>query len=449
MLFLTAALGVYFWARHFVSAQQALVAGIVYTLAPYHLVQLYQAFLLAEFAGAAVIPFCFAFTERVCRNRKPLDIAGLSLSYAALIYTHLPLAVIGSITLLLYALLRLGSERRVKTLIFLSIGVVLGLALSAPYWTTMVTELHWIRADRVSPDASLDYRNNFILSTLSPENLNVWWMNILLLASLALFWPGLVIFRRSASATEKGLRVIALVFLFTIFMATPLSRPLWAMLPPLRETQFPWRWLTLVSMFGPILVAIAIPFWLRFWKTPKRPLLLLAAGTLVASMVFSFSHIIREAGYLNSNEFSQTLDTIRGSQGISYWWPIWSAEAPRPMEVEIDSGSRPSTVTRWEPLKRTFHLTAGDQVEARVRTFYYPHWKATANGEILPTRPAPDGALLVSASKEAATITLEFREPARVRWARVSVTLALVMLTLLAITDARQRFRTTGTQRTI
>jgi hypothetical protein len=54
-----------------------------------------------------------------------------------------------------------------------------------------------------------------------------------------------------------------------------------------------------------------------------------------------------------------------------------------------------------------------------VRTYYYPHWQATANGQTLPTRADNDGAILISLPPAAADITLTFQEPARVRYAEL------------------------------
>src|SRR5690349_11371277 len=129
-------LGIYFWARSFLMPQTAAFAGIFYALAPYHLNQLYQAAMLAEWAGGAVLPFVFAFVDRVCDRGKARDIAGLAVSYAVLLFTHLPLAVIGSMALLVYTLVRLGSDGQLLKLAKLSFGVVLGLSLSAVYWVT-------------------------------------------------------------------------------------------------------------------------------------------------------------------------------------------------------------------------------------------------------------------------------------------------------------------------
>ncbi len=192
------ALGVYLWTREFGSSEMAMWSGILYSLAPYHINQFFQALMLAEFAGAAVLPFAFAFTERVCQRRRKRDVAGLAAAYAILVLTHLPLAVIGSIALAVYALLRLDRKTRSTTLLSLALSVALGLAASAGYWTTMLIELKWIRADNVNPEPGLDYHYNFVLSTFSPDSVNVWWMNILLLSTVAMFWPALVLVTRAA-----------------------------------------------------------------------------------------------------------------------------------------------------------------------------------------------------------------------------------------------------------
>src|SRR2546430_1651060 len=225
--------------------------------------------------------------------------------------------VIGSITLALYCVLRIDRKQAWKTIVALSISLILGLAASACYWATMVAELNWIRADNVNPDPGVGYRDNFVLSTLSPEHLNVWWMNILLFSMVAMFWPALILFSRTARSLETVARnykslvnrtsALALTVLLTLFMATPLSRWLWDRLHPLQETQFPWRWLAVTSLVCPLLLAFSYPFWTRLMKTRKRPLVMLAAGTVAISLAFSIGHIIRAARWLTPAEFERTL----------------------------------------------------------------------------------------------------------------------------------------------
>lgn len=426
LLSVLGAVGVYLWAREFGSSETAMWAGILYSVAPFHLNQFFQALMLAEFAGAAVLPFAFAFTERVCRHRRTRDIAGLAAAYAVLVLTHLPLAVIGSIALLIYAVLRVDAKKRLPTFACLASSVALGLAASACYWTTMLIELRWIRADNVNPEPGLDYRDNFVLSTFSPDFLNVWWMNILLLGTAAMFWPALALMLRSGRRFvpgleqdfgRRGIGALAALLLLTIFMSTPLSRPIWNAVRPLQETQFPWRWLSITSMVCAILLAMAIPFWTRLARGKKRPLVMLAAGTAAISLAFSLGHIVREAHWLTPAQFEQTLSEIPGSQGVYQWLPVWVHEPLPSMTALAEAGDRQLQIDSWEPQRRVFHVGAGQSIDARVRTFFYPHWKATAEGRDLPVHPDQDGTLIVALPPEASTVTLEFREPNRVQYA--------------------------------
>ncbi|HSP63748.1 MAG TPA: 6-pyruvoyl-tetrahydropterin synthase-related protein [Pyrinomonadaceae bacterium] len=418
------AVGVYFWAREFGSSEMAMWSGILYSVAPYHLNQFFQAVMLAEFAGAAVLPFAFAFTERVCRRRRKRDVAGLAAAYAVLILTHLPLAVIGSIALAVYALLRIDRKTRSATWLCLASSVALGLAASACYWTTMLIELKWIRADNLNPEPSVDYRHNFVLSSFSSESLNVWWMNILLLGTVAMFWPALALLSRtvyasghSLTSARKQVKALAVVLLLTIFMSTPASRPLWSLIHPLQETQFPWRWLSITSMVCAILLAMAIPFWVRLANGKKRPLVMIALGTVAISLAFSAGHIVREARWLTPAQFEQTLSSIPGSPGVYQWLPVWAHDPLPNMTAAVEAGDRQFVIKSWEPERRVFQVSAGAATDARVQAFFYPHWKANAEGQALAVHPDQNGALVIALPREAATITVEFREPKRVKYA--------------------------------
>lgn len=426
-LSMAGALGVYLWARAFTSSNTAMWAGIFFAVAPYHLNQLFQALLLAEFAAVAVLPFAFLFAERVCRQRRARDIAGLAGAYALLILTHLPLAVVGSLTLALYAVLRIDKKNLWRTLAALALSVGLGLAASACYWTTMVAELSWIRADNVNPDPGVDYRDNFVLSTLSPTHVNIWWMNILLFFMVAMFWPIIILVTRAARSrtADAGVQepvagertTLALLASLTIFMATPLSRPLWNLVRPLQETQFPWRWFAITSLVCPLLLAFSIPFWARLMNTRKRPLVILAGGTIAISLAFSVGHVIREARWLTPAQFEQTLNGIRGSRSVYQWLPVWTGENLPEMNAPAEATDRTINATNWTAEKRTFQVSAGDAREARIKTFFYPLWKATAGGHSLATHPDQNGVLMVSLPREATDVTVEFQEPSRVHYA--------------------------------
>lgn len=439
LLSITSALGMYFWTRAILPAYQAAWAGMFYALAPYHLNQLYQAMLLAEWAASAVLPFVFGFVERVCERGRLRDIAGLGFTFGILVFTHLPLTVIASIALVAYAIARLNGPNKLRKLAKLSFGAALGLSVSAVYWVTMVSEVRWIGLNDIQRAASVDYRNNFVFSTFSTDNLSVWWMNITMLMTLLLFAPALILFfKRAITALPRVLRPAIVLTALSVFMSVPLSRPIWSLLEPLQETQFPWRWLILISMGGSILAAAGLPLIPGGENNAARAKRMLIFGAMAISIAFTFSHVVREAQYFPSQKFERMLTDVRGTSSVNYWFTIWSRPDIRPMETEVEAADRTINITSWEPEHRKFSLTAGTATEARIRTFYYPHWVATNESGILPARPDKDGALLITIPQNATTVELHFREPRKSNFSTMTSLSGLIVIGALLLPFRRR-----------
>jgi hypothetical protein len=436
-------LGAYFWARSFVPRSVAVWAGVFYAFMPYHLSEVYQAAQLAEFAAGAALLFSLAFTKRLCDHGRSRDLMGLAASYALLILSHLPLAVFGSFALLLYALLSISKGRAQTSIFKLATAVLLGLAASAFYWSTMVAEMKWIVADGVNPDPLLDYRRNFVFSSFSPEKSEtIWWMGLLAIATIMMLLPAVVIFAKKFSAPSKrALIAVAVLVMFSLAMSTWISKPLWAAIPFLRMAQHPFRWLAVTSAVAPILMAASVPFWLERLRRPHRAVALAMAGLVLVAASFSISQTVRGATYLSRPAFEQMLKPLNEAPGIIQWLPVWANASgqgkasyekcipPPAIPARIDAGERAIRIKEWNDLSRTFEVESGPAREAHVSTFYYPHWTAAADGQVLPTRPAADGALLISLPPERVTVNLQFREPSR---AKLSVAVSIISWTLLA-----------------
>ncbi|HVS82271.1 MAG TPA: 6-pyruvoyl-tetrahydropterin synthase-related protein [Pyrinomonadaceae bacterium] len=430
-------LGAYFWARAFCPPKFAMWAGVLYTIAPYHLNELYQASLLSEYAACAILPFAFAFTERVCRDRKVVDVAGLAAAYALLVLSNLPLAVIGSISLAIYAALRIERKNFLLTVSCLAMGICLGLAASAFFWTTMLAELPWIKGNSSDPNIYYNYRVNFLFSPAALANRNTWYANILALALIGFLLPGIALTYRffKDRTTGRGLKAVLLLSVTTFLMATALSRPVWAMVPKLAEIQFPWRWLAITSLAGCLLVATSIPKWKEIFRAHLRPRDLAVALAFALSLVFVATQIVQDCEYLNRSRFDAMTREIRGAPSFKDWLPV-AAHDLLHLDLKknkVDAGSRSVTLQSWEPERRQFRIAAGPETEARVRTFYYPHWIAKASGQRLATRPAEDGAILISVPPNASDITLEFQEPSRVHKAELFSAISWILIAALLL----------------
>ncbi len=439
LLSVVGCLGVYFWASSLYPRRVAMWAGAFYALAPFHINELYQASLLPEFAGGTALAFAFGFTERVCRRGRALDMAGLSITYALLIFTHPPLAMMGSLAIIAYALLRIERGCFKPTSIKLLLGIGLGLAASACYWTTLVAELAWTKGDKIDPGVRYDFRRNFLFTTFSVKDSRIWWANMLGLAMVAMILPA---FAPSRARQEKTLArrttAVKLLTLFSLLMATPLSWPLWAIIPKLGSIEYPWRWLAVTSVAGSVGVAASISYW-KEKSRGNRPFSILALGSLLISFAFTLSQPIRQSIFLARPQFEALLQTLPQSESLPEFVPVWVKGRLPTMHSEVEVEQRKVTVTSWATEQRTFQVGSGDAADAHVRTFYYPLWVATAGNKSLPTRPAADGSLLISLPAEEVSVRLEFREPFRAHVAAAVSALACPLVVALFVFGWRKK----------
>ena len=436
---------VYFWASAVCPRPLATCAGIFYMLTAYHINELYQSSLIAEYAGGALFALVLGFAERIYRRGRTLDIACLSVSFAVLGLTHLPLTMMASLVLSLYALLKVREKNFRSFSLKLGLGMTLGLCASASYWTTLLAELSWIRGDVVAPGTRYAYSRNFLFWTSSPESINNWWGNIVAVAMILMLWPALVAARDRRQRTAQGaardgsLSTIKLLMIFSFLMTTPLSWPLWIIIPKLGSIEFPWRWLAVTSAAGSIALASSLPYWKEMLGQPRRILALLATGSVLVAIVFTFMHPVRAAIFYARPQFQGMLQALPGSASVPEWFPAGSTEPLRRMSARVEAGQRDVRLESWEAEHRRFEVGAGEATEARVQTLFYPLWVATSGGQKLSTRRATDGALLISLPAGAVSVDLQFREPLRAQAATILSAVAWLLMCALFVAGLRKK----------
>jgi len=426
--------GMYLWASALSDQSYAVLAALLYMLSPFHANEIYQAGMYPQYAAASVLPFVFAFTERVIARNRWRDAGGLGLSYGLLILFHLPLALLGSLAVIVYALIRLVQSFSPRSLYQLIAGALSGLALSCCYWLPMLLELKLKSPSGSGQAGWFDYKQNFILQP-SPNEMGDYWIPILTAATLLMAVPAVVlIVRRNARALAP-----ALVALVTFLMATSLSKPIWDALPALQETQFPWRWLTITSAALFILVTLSLPELVRIGRTRLRPLSFALLGVTAIALSFTVFQVIRAAIFKNQSTFNQMVASLQGSETNKDFLPVWVSDKPTIMEQPVEAAGRDVQVTEWSATRREFKIGAGVSTEVRLRTFYYPYWKATAEGKQLTTKPANDGALLVSVPPTATIVNVKFVEPTSTYIAGAFSILGLLAIALSFADGFRKR----------
>lgn len=460
--FLVAAWATFRLATRWLESEWAgLLAAVAYSVAPFHMVNVYvRGDSLAEFWAMALYPLVLLASDDLMTadGAQRRAAALLALSYAALILTHNISALIFSPFLLLYLLLR--SRRSARSFLVAlrapTLALTLGLALSASFWLPALAETtlvqmepvtsgyfhfgnHFWDANLVQPSFFFDYdvagRNAFRMGLVQTA--------VIVAGVLALLWH----WRRQRDAgspspgpPSAGPIFIGAAFLVATFMITSLSRPLWEALPLLPFTQFPWRFLSVQALAGAILTgALAlVPIRDRF----RAGLALTAAALLVVTAL----------GRLETDHLAITDDEVTAERLAQYEWftgnigSTVSAEylphtvQPRPYtsawiergarnRAQIVAGQATAQLTERQATTQTWEVTAGDGGATIVLpTLHWPGWTAVLDGAATASRPATGSGLVsLDVPAGAHTLTLSLgRTP--VRLAAEWLSLAAVVL---------------------
>lgn len=417
LVFFVGGAGVYKLAREEFPPPQSLLAAAIYIFVPYHLNEIYNNFLFAEFVATAVLPFCFLYITRICRKGGLASVIGLSISYAFLILSHLPLTVIGSLALFVYACLLLRKEDLWRSLAALTVSVCTGLFISSFYWVRMVREMNWVKHSSTEYFAdTFDFGRNFLFKPANWINfqddvLALWFADLMLAAVIILVIPSVVLLIRKRAETSGFMRAVAALFFLSVFMATPLSGFIWNLLPFLQKVQFPWRWMAIVSITGAILASTGITSMADAMKAGRNFALPLGLGAILVIFVFMAAFIIKQAVYVPAGDFNKQMATVAEEPSYEGWWPVWAKMQALSKKEKVVISGREANVESWLPTERRFTVPPGETGPASVATFYYPHWQASVNDSPVELSPTADGLISVPVPAGRASVRLSFKEP--------------------------------------
>lgn len=437
--FFVSGVGLFFFAREWFSEKASLVAAIVFMAMPYHVNQVYNAGLLAEFAGLAILPFCFLFVRRTVTLGRPIDVVGLTVAFALLILTHLPMVIIGSIGLVPFALAHIERRRILPQLLRLGAPVLFALAASSFYWLRMYAELGLVMHTQPQfTDRTYDFRRNFLASILHVPSseyagTSLWFTDMLFAITAAMIIPAIAIFVLRRRGDERRMIYPVLVVLgVSVFVSTALSSLLWENVSVLQKVQFPWRFLGPISLAGSIVIAAGVDEIGGVFTTKLRPLGFIAVGLVLAGLAFTAAQVIRPAAYPSRTEFDMTFERFRTDKSCECWWPIFAYDrvfSNREL-ASIDDGS--VEVLKWTSEDREFLVHAGTgAAQVRVATLYFPFWTATTNSRELELSWADDGAILINVPEHTTRVRMTFKRPTYEVLSRY-VSLAMWSLILLA-----------------
>jgi hypothetical protein len=462
--FLIAALAMFGWVnRLWRHRAAAWLAAIAYTVAPFHLVNVYvRGDSLSEFYAFVFYPLILWALVRVVaqalgsQNVRFIgktefrNVVVLALVYAGLILSHnisafiySPFALLFLIVLILAAkdtghtqepahLPGILSRRfwMLKPLGLGLLGLLLGMALSAWAWLPALLERNYVQSETltlgffdfanhfrtsnlVQPTLLFDYSISVTLGGRSPFSMGG--PQALIVAAGLLMLLRYALKRRPGSTTHDALpdhvsRVtnqfstfvyLSVGLLLSTGMITPLSRPLWDHVPLLATVQFPWRFLSVQSLFAAAAAAVGVLClngW-RAWATGGAIAALLVVSTLLPLRPERLPIGPEDVTTMRLQEYELFTSNI-GTTIRWEWLPRAAVPRPFTSDTLIEPANSPqaialtgtlveATQTQRHPTERLWRVQTGNEgATLAFPLLYWPGWSAWVDGERTAARAA-------------------------------------------------------------
>jgi hypothetical protein len=427
-----AGLSAFALARCMLPRNSALFAAACYTANPNALLMIYFRSDYSELLASAFFPLLFLAALQLAgvvearRGYWLRTLVFFSVTFAAVWLSNAPAGVMAtySVTLLFaWAALVLKSW---APLLRCTIGMTLGFGLAAFYIVPAAYEQRWVNiAQALSP--GLLPSENFLYTVINdPEHTFFNYVASTIAVAIIVFTGIAAVVVRRKSAQPGALLAqhkIWSTFLLLAAVATVLmlrfTSVLWLLLPKLRFVQFPWRWMSILTIPFVYFLAAAVAHRRFRWLWIAATLAL-----LTSTAVFLAQHT-----WWDDEDFSTLRATIasgEGFDGTDEYDPIGDdhynlpARAPRaqvlppseePESPEATAAATPPKIVieRWTPERRIVRVESPQPARLALRLLNYPAWQVQVNGSrIRPASADDSGQMIVPLPAGQSHVTARF-----------------------------------------
>jgi hypothetical protein len=405
LILLGSCLSFYCFARRYGTRVVALAGALFYAFAPYHFaIDVLNRQAIGEAAAYIWIPLILMSIDRIADGKRAIP--ALALTYGLLVMTHLPSALLASLFLPPYALIRRFGSPMEWVFTKCAAGIGSGILLAGIYLVPALLSQEYISGDENWQSSWYLYHRWFLLDGVdAPDPVFEQRLLATALATSALCVGAWIIAYWSRN-TQDGKRALALEWMLFIagawFLMLPISRFFWELVPPLQKVQFPWRVLVIVDVAAAATVVLALQ---RVQNGSRRTFHFVLS---MAAMLLLLVPVLVGISYRDL-----AADPAQRARLLSYLSTGRDAAEYIPSTVQVDrstlltelshtdrvhfSGSAGSVeVRKWEPREIVLTVALEAATTLQVKQFHYPGWQATMGetGSKLEVGPRPRTGLL-------------------------------------------------------
>jgi len=369
------------WLRQKFPAKQAQDGAWIYAFFPYKFI-----FLYVKVGGLATVwamvwsPLLLLAVDRMIA-RRPGSMGLMALCWGLMILTHPFVAICFMPVPLCYGLFVSPSAERLRLLSQLFVAYLLGIGLAAIFLVPLMKNHDFINS-AVFVSGKFDYRNELLHFSLS-SLFGVLYIMLPVIGLFAVKWR-----ENDRQYWTRENKCWLFLLAATFFFVTPLSLPLWDLIPPMRYLQFPYRVYT-SSLF--IACCMMVPM---LSHPDKRE--------MAFRMVINTSLCCLLLGIYFGQPFDlQKATDVINHQEIKFYeyhtkWEKPPYDLPPPMEMAAFASGN-GKISGFKESARHLHLditVSSPAADIAVHRFYFPSWEITPNVPGVTILPSVDHGLL-------------------------------------------------------
>jgi hypothetical protein len=427
-----AGLAAFAFARRLLPRSAALFAAVCYTANPNALLMIYFRSDYAELLASSFFPLLFLAALELAdivearRGSWLRTLVLFSALFAAVWLSNAPAGVMATYSVTLLFASAALMRRSWTPLLRCMAGLALGFGLAAFYIIPAAYEQRWVNiAQALSP--GLLPSENFLYTAINdPGHTSFNYMASTIAVALIVFTGIAAVTARgelnqpNADTDRRQLwnAFVLLAAVATVLMLRP-SSVVWQLLPKLRFVQFPWRWMSILTIPFVYFLAAA------FSRQRFRWLWIIAVAALITgTRVYLTQHT-----WWDNEEFSSlraNIASVEGFNGTDEYDPIGDdhynlpARAPRAQalppeenangQTENAAAAPPTTVVeRWTPENKIVRVESPRPLRLAMRLLNYPAWQVDVNGSRIQPEAAEDsGQMIVPLPAGKSRLTVRF-----------------------------------------
>ncbi|HKG20425.1 MAG TPA: hypothetical protein VKC34_00885, partial [Blastocatellia bacterium] len=186
-------------------------------------------------------------------------------------------------------------------------------------------------------------------------------------------------------ALKRGVLLWLVLGAFACFMTVKISEPLGRLIPKIDIGVFTWRMLSIATLAAALMAGACTQAAISAWRE-RRVAALLAFGFLSLLIVVggaAFSAFAVAGPMFRSSAFLPSLEHVNLATipRTAFEDPL---ELPFVPKIRFENEHGTVSIDRWESEHREFELRLDEPDRILVRTFNFPGWTATRDGEVIP-----------------------------------------------------------------